>query len=88
MPKPRSRPRPGHAGKTTSRSRDLRIGEILERAPRAIEVLDKYGVHFCAGCFFTLMSPPRKAAGYHAVRDVAAFLRDLKRRLGAGGLRA
>lgn len=53
------------------------LGALIEGHRGVLEVLDKHGVTFCAGCFITLFSSPEKAAAYHAVPDVKAFLRDL-----------
>lgn len=54
------------------------LGELLLKNPRVLAVLRRHGVHFCAGCYITLFSSPQKAASYHAVPDVDAFLRDLR----------
>lgn len=54
------------------------LGALIEGNRGVLEVLDKHGVTFCAGCFITLFSAPEKAAAYHAVPDVKAFLRDLQ----------
>lgn len=53
------------------------LADLLAEHPAALEVLDKHGVTFCAGCLITLTAPLEKAAAYHAVPDVKAFLRDL-----------
>lgn len=53
------------------------LGSLI--SPAVLRVLDKHGVTFCAGCYLTLFSAPEKAAVYHAVPDVEAFLRDLAR---------
>lgn len=52
---------------------------LVQEHPAVLKVLDKHGVTFCAGCFITLASPLEKAAAYHAVPDLKAFLRDLCR---------
>ena len=57
------------------------LGELIDANKRVLAVLDKHGITFCAGCFLTLMSPPAKAAVYHAVPDVEKFLSDLRRAL-------
>lgn len=54
------------------------LGALIEGNKAVLEVLDKHGVTFCAGCFITLFSAPQKAAAYHAVPDVKAFLKDLE----------
>lgn len=53
------------------------LGALIDGNRRVLEVLDRHGVTFCPGCFLTLFSSPEKAAVYHAVPDVKAFLRDL-----------
>lgn len=57
----------------------MAAGEVLRRYPAALEVFDRHGVVFCAGCFLTLFDPLEDVAGYHAVHDVAALLDDLNR---------
>jgi hypothetical protein len=59
------------------------LGALIEGNKAVLEVLDKHGVTFCAGCFITLFSSPEKAAAYHAVPDVKAFLRDLRAAAGS-----
>lgn len=54
--------------------------EILKENEHAVlEVLEKHGVYFDAGTFITLSSSPEKAAAYHAVPDLKAFLKDLEK---------
>ncbi|MCL6596667.1 MAG: hypothetical protein K6V73_10725 [Firmicutes bacterium] len=57
----------------------MAVGEILRRYPQTLEVFDRHGVTFCAGCFLTLFDPLEAVAGYHAVADVPGLLRDLER---------
>lgn len=52
---------------------------FLQKRPKILRVLEKYGVHFCAGCFITLASTPKKAASYHGVPDIERFLKELQR---------
>ena len=59
------------------------LGELLSKNPEVLSVLHKHGVNFCAGCFITLFADPAKAASYHAVPDIEAFLSDLKSVLGS-----
>lgn len=54
------------------------LGALIEGNEAVLEVLDKHGVTFCPGCYLTLFSSPERAAVYHAVPDVKAFLRELK----------
>lgn len=48
---------------------------------QVLEVLDRHGVHFCAGCYMTLSAPVERVAAYHAVHDRERFLKDLKEAL-------
>jgi|GEM_PF-2010565 len=57
----------------------MSAGEVLRRYPNTLEVFDRYGVVFCAGCFLTLFDPLEDVAGYHAVHDVPELLSDLNR---------
>jgi hypothetical protein len=60
----------------------LTLYEILKENEHAVlPVLEKHGVYFDAGTFITLSSSPEKAAAYHAVPDLKAFLRDLEKAL-------
>lgn len=54
-------------------------GEVLRRYPATLDVFDRHGVVFCAGCFLTLFDPLEDVAGYHAVHDVQALVADLNR---------
>lgn len=60
-----------------------RLGEAIDGNKAVLKVLDKHGISFCAGCYLTLFASPEKAAVYHAVPDVEAFLADLRKALGA-----
>jgi iron-sulfur cluster repair protein YtfE (RIC family) len=61
---------------------DAILGELIVNHPKVLEVLDRHGVTFCAGCFITLFSRPEKAAAYHAVGNRKKFLADLRRAAG------
>lgn len=50
---------------------------LIRKSPAVLEVLDRHGVHFCAGCYLTLASPLDRVAAYHAVPDLGRFLGDL-----------
>jgi len=55
------------------------LGPLIGKNAKVLSVLNKHGVHFCAGCYLTLFSPLEKAAAYHAVPNVKKFLDDLRR---------
>ena len=55
------------------------LGALIKKHPKVLEVLDKHGVTFCAGCYLTLFSPLDRVAAYHAVPDFKKFLADLNR---------
>lgn len=50
------------------------LAALLKRSPRLVKILDRYGVHVCAGCLLTLTSPVDRAAAYHGVPNIPAFL--------------
>lgn len=52
------------------------LGDLVRENPKLLQVLHRHGVHFCSGCYITLLSEPRKAAAYHAVTDIKRFLSD------------
>lgn len=54
------------------------LGELIGRDPRVLELLDRYGITFCAGCYLTLYSSPERAAVYHAVPRPKRFVADLE----------
>ena len=54
------------------------LAAVLRRDPRLIRVLHAHGVQVCAGCCLTLTSPVEKAAAYHGVPDIPAFLKALR----------
>ncbi|MBI4370137.1 MAG: hypothetical protein HY547_07905 [Elusimicrobia bacterium] len=58
------------------------LAGLLKTNPFLIKILDRHGVHFCAGCFITLTAPLEKAAAYHAVPNIPKFLNDLKKAAG------
>lgn len=62
-----ARPKPAGRG-------GLDLASLLKREPKLARVLDRHGVHVCAGCIMTLTSPVERAAAYHGVPDVPAFL--------------
>lgn len=72
---PKSKPKKG--AKTARKA--LRLGDLPLSDPRVLKVLDRHGVHLCAGCMMTLTATLGKVAAYHAVPDAEAFIRDLKR---------
>ena len=53
---------------------DGTLAALLKRSPRLVKVLDRHGVKVCAGCILTLTAPLERAAAYHGVPDVPAFL--------------
>lgn len=64
-------------GKGTEKLKRTPLAALIKSRPQVLEVLHRHGVHFCAGCYLTLSSPPERAAAYHAVPDVGRFLKDL-----------
>ncbi|MBI4424827.1 MAG: hypothetical protein HY554_13935 [Elusimicrobia bacterium] len=50
------------------------LAGLLKRHPRLLRVLERHGVHVCAGCLLTLTSPVDRAAAYHGVPDIPGFL--------------
>ena len=56
---------------------------LIEENPAVLRVLQEHGVHFCPGCYLTLSASLEKAAAWHAVPDLARFLRDIERALHA-----
>jgi hypothetical protein len=63
---------------TSRRAPAADLATVLRRDPKLIRVLHAHGVQVCAGCCLTLTSPVEKAAAYHGVPDVPAFLRALR----------
>ena len=55
------------------------VSLIRDRPDKVLEILDRHGVTFCAGCFLTLSSTIERAAAYHAVPDVERLLKDLEK---------
>lgn len=50
------------------------LASLLKEQPRLVKVLERHGVHVCAGCILTLTSPAERAAAYHGVPNIPAFL--------------
>lgn len=55
------------------------IGDVIRAYPEAIELLHKYGIHTCSGCYITFFSEFEKAAAFHAVPDSKKFMADLEK---------
>jgi|GEM_PF-7079344 len=55
------------------------LGELLKKNPSVLHVLNRHGIHLCAGCYITLFSPLKKAAAYHAVPNLDKFVGDIKK---------
>ena len=66
-PSPPPSPAVGGRGRTD-------LATLLKRSPKLVKVLDRHGVHVCAGCILTLTSPVDRAAAFHGVPDIPAFL--------------
>lgn len=67
--------------KARRRGRRVRLADLIAKHPALLEVLDRHGVSFCAGCFLTLTSPLDRVAAYHAVPDRKKFLADVEKAL-------
>ncbi|MBI4347905.1 MAG: hypothetical protein HY553_13695 [Elusimicrobia bacterium] len=50
------------------------LASLLKDQPKLVKVLERHGVHVCAGCLLTLTSPVDRAAAYHGVPNIPAFL--------------
>lgn len=70
------------ASRSDSLSRKTLLSVVKKGGAPVLEVLDRHGVHFCAGCYLTFSSPLEKAASYHAVPNTKKFLKELRRALG------
>ena len=57
----------------------MTVAELIARYPSTLEVFDRHGVHFCAGCYLTLTEDLKKVAGFHAVPDLERLVEDLKK---------
>ena len=56
---------------------------IRANPERMLDLLDKHGVTFCAGCYLTFSGPLERVAAYHAVPHLNLFLADVQKALGA-----
>ncbi len=54
-----------------------RVVDVVMRNPHVAEVLAKWGVVFCPGCYVALTTPLREVADYNAIKDWPAFLREV-----------
>lgn len=54
------------------------LAKLIEKHPKILPILDRYGISFCAGCFLTLTKTPQQAAAFHAVPDIKKFLEELR----------
>lgn len=61
------------------RKKAARLADLIGKHPALLEVLDRHGVNFCAGCYLTLTSPLDRVVAYHAVPDLKKFLADVKK---------
>lgn len=69
------------ASRSDSLSKKTLLSVLKKGGAEVLEVLDRHGVHFCAGCYLTFSSPVEKAAAYHAVPDTKKLLKELARAL-------
>jgi hypothetical protein len=54
-----------------------RVVDVVMRDPHVAEVLAKWGVVFCPGCYVALTTSLREVADYNAIKDWPAFLREV-----------
>ncbi len=51
-------------------SRDILVSEIMDKSPRAVELLALYGLH-CTNCFFNSTDTIENGAKMHGMEDQA-----------------
>lgn len=49
-------------------NRDMPVSEIMEKSPKAVELLALYGIH-CASCFFSGFDTLENGAKLHGLSD-------------------
>lgn len=49
-------------------SKDMLVSEIVEKSPKAVELLSLYGLH-CTNCFFNSSDTIENGAKMHAMTD-------------------
>jgi iron-sulfur cluster repair protein YtfE (RIC family) len=54
-----------------------RVVDLVVQQPAVAELLARYGIVFCPGCYVALTSTLEQAGHYNAVSDIAAFLREV-----------
>jgi iron-sulfur cluster repair protein YtfE (RIC family) len=54
-----------------------RVVDVVMKNPHVAEVLARWGVVFCPGCYVALTSTVREVADYNAIKDWPRFLRDV-----------
>jgi hypothetical protein len=63
---------------------DMKLEEVIDRAPYLVGVLDEYGVYFDPFTYITLKSSIADVAEYNALPDYQTFMQALQRALDAG----
>lgn len=48
--------------------KEMSIGEIMEKSPKAVELLSLYGLH-CANCFASNFDTLKDGAAVHGIND-------------------
>lgn len=56
---------------------ERRVVDLVLEEPHVAEVLARWGIVFCSGCYVALTSSLKDNASYNAVHDVPAFLREV-----------
>ncbi len=56
---------------------DTRVVDMVVERPEAAEILARFGIVFCPGCYVALTSTLEQAGHYNAVGDIPRFLREV-----------
>lgn len=60
-------------------TKEMTVGEAVDRCPETFAVFQERGVHFCAGCYLTLRASIAEGAAWNGIRDLEGLLQALHR---------
>jgi iron-sulfur cluster repair protein YtfE (RIC family) len=68
-----------------NRTDTARVVDVVMANPQVAEVLARWGVTFCPGCYVALTSTLKEVADYNAIKDWPRFLREVADALEGAG---
>lgn len=64
-----------HEGEAVEITEDTNVGDLIDRHPEVLEVLEEYGIRMDPSTYLLLRGSVREAAEYNAILDLEEFRR-------------